>query len=88
MQILLLVGLGELSAAMDIACQISNRAEARSVGRAILDHIAKLPNEQRHEGLGQLERLRLRLGAPQRRDIREKAEAVAVELPPEWMESR
>jgi hypothetical protein len=80
-----LAQLGEVSAAIDIACAIQNRSEARSVGRAVLDYIAKLPGDQQHESLEQLERLRPRLGAPQLRDIREHAEQVGVKLPSEWM---
>lgn len=81
-----LVNLGALSAAIDIACAIPNRAEARSVGGELLRHIARGPEEQRVIGLVQLGRLRMRLGKPQRRDIREEAASLGVELPREWNE--
>lgn len=81
-----LVGLGHIPAAMDIACEISNRGEARSVGVAVLDYIARVPPEQQQEGLRELERLRPRLKPAQLRDMRDHAQKVGVALPGEWMD--
>ncbi|WP_207568065.1 hypothetical protein, partial [Mycolicibacter engbaekii] len=78
---------GYIAAALDIACQIPNRSEARTVGIAVLDYISGLPAEQQQEGLSELERLRFRLRPPQLRDMRDHAQKVGVTLPVGWMEA-
>lgn len=74
---------GHLGEAVDLALKISNRSEARTVGRKLLEYAASNPEAGRG-AIEQLRRLWPHLDEARHRELRDAASELGIAIPTAW----